>query len=266
VLTVGASSSSNVHPGQGREFRFSMQSGDFTRIELDPKDIGVTAVVAAPNRKELFREEGLNGAYGVQRIAFVAASPGEYTITINPYEDASGEFTIALRELRPEGTRDSMWIAANDSLQEAIRLVRAASPNSLSGATSRAESARLGWRDLGDARGEALALCWLGRIQGLSAQPRSAVESFQQAIAMWQKLGERRAEGQAISFQAEAQGYLGPEEALRLYEKALEIRREVGDRRGEAEPSTVWAQFILHMASIRKPSNPLNRLWRRDGA
>jgi CHAT domain-containing protein/Tfp pilus assembly protein PilF len=236
VLQLGVDEYHQIRPGNRVELLAQIKAPGVARLEIDPKDIGLTVAVYTPDGAEAFRAEGVSGAYGTLQFAFAAPSPGDYRIRIEPFEDASGDFTIVLRDLRPSTPIDADWIGAQASLLDAIRLSREGGPDRLRAASQQAELARKAWHELNEGRQEALALCWLGRLQILQSQVKEALATFESAASMWHELREQRAEAQAISSQAETYIYLGkPQKALELYEQALVMRRRIGDRRGEAE-------------------------------
>jgi len=64
---------------------------------------------------------------------------------------------------------------------------------------------------------------------------RRAIEYYEQALAIFREIGDRRGEGNDLGNLGNAYAALGEvRRAVGYYEQALEIDREVGDRRGEA--------------------------------
>jgi tetratricopeptide (TPR) repeat protein len=66
-------------------------------------------------------------------------------------------------------------------------------------------------------------------------QPKRALELYEQALPLTREVGDRAEEEVTLNSMAEAYRMTGqPKRALELYEQALPLRREVGDRAGEA--------------------------------
>lgn len=236
TLQLGVEEEYEIRPGRSVELHLRSGAPWFTRLEIDPRDIGLTVTVYTADGAEVIRAEGLSGAYGIQQIAFTAPKSGDYRVKLDSFEDASGNFTIALREMRAVVPADADWILAQTSLLDAIRFSREGGQDRLRAASQQLELARKVWREMKETRQEALALCWQGRLQILQAQAKEAAATFESGVAMWHQLGDLRAEAQARSSQAEAYIYVGPpQRALDLYEQALTMRRQGKDRRGEAE-------------------------------
>lgn len=245
-LELGVPVNGRLTPGMSLTFAIQVLAGQFVQIDLDPEDIGLTFVVLAPDGGETLRANGLDGSYGTWRLAFFTRTTGDYHVRVEPFEDATGPFTILLQTQRVPIPGDDLRLAAQDSLLAAIRHRTQDGPDALRSAVGELDLARQNWHSLSDAKGEALALSWLGRIQIIQAEPLKAIKMLDLAIGLWQNARERRAEGQAISFEAEAQAATGStERALELYEHALTIRHEASDRRGAAE--TVNGMAIIYL-------------------
>ena len=81
---------------------------------------------------------------------------------------------------------------------------------------------------------EALKLVKQGEQAFKQGQPEKAFETFQQALKLAQKVGDRYAEGEALNNIAFMYNFRGQsQKALEIYNQALPIRREIGDRKGE---------------------------------
>ena len=78
------------------------------------------------------------------------------------------------------------------------------------------------------------SLSELGSIHLLLAEPRKAIEYYEQALKISREIGDRRGEGNHLGNLGLAYSDLGePRKAIQYYEQALKISREIGDRRGE---------------------------------
>ena len=78
------------------------------------------------------------------------------------------------------------------------------------------------------------SLSELGSIHLLLAEPRKAIEYYEQALKISREIGDRRGEGADLGNLGSAYSHLGePRKAIQYYEQALKISREIGDRRGE---------------------------------
>ncbi|TDU02462.1 tetratricopeptide repeat protein [Streptomyces sp. 846.5] len=87
----------------------------------------------------------------------------------------------------------------------------------------------------GDRRGEADALCDLGRVRHATGGYRAAAELYEQALAVHQELGDRHGEANDLHELGRVRLLTGEiREAAALHERALAGFRALGDRLGEA--------------------------------
>ena len=91
------------------------------------------------------------------------------------------------------------------------------------------------FRDLGDRRGESVALGNLGAVYSGFGDSRKAIEFHTQALAIDRAIGNQRGESSALGNLGVAYQDLGDaHEAVKFLEQHLKIAREIGDQRGEA--------------------------------
>jgi tetratricopeptide (TPR) repeat protein len=86
-----------------------------------------------------------------------------------------------------------------------------------------------------DQRLELETLNNMALVYRATGQPRRALELYEQALPIIREVGDRAGEAVTLNNIAEVYRATGqPERALELYEQALPLMREVGDRAGEA--------------------------------
>jgi tetratricopeptide (TPR) repeat protein len=89
-------------------------------------------------------------------------------------------------------------------------------------------------RDLGDKRGQGVALGNLGAAYGNLGDIRKAVEFHERALAMAREIGDKLGEAQDLGNLANACQQLGnTTKAIEFYEASLFLHRKLCDRRGE---------------------------------
>lgn len=89
------------------------------------------------------------------------------------------------------------------------------------------------FRDLGNRWREGRTLHSLGRVYLVLDDKEQARNYFEQALPMLQEVGDRREEAKVFNSLAMLSADQQPEMAIKLLEKALQINREVSDRKGE---------------------------------
>ena len=75
-------------------------------------------------------------------------------------------------------------------------------------------------------------------------KPEDALRNYQEELAIWRQLGQKRGVALSLNEMAKVQNILGDNKnALSNYQQALAIRREIGDKRGLSDTSIDLANF-----------------------
>src|SRR3989440_3295060 len=92
-------------------------------------------------------------------------------------------------------------------------------------------------------------------------QPQQALKLFEQALPIRREVGDRAGEATTLNNMAEVYQDIGqPQQALKLFEQALPIRREVGDRAGEATILASMASLLYQY--LDRPQEAITRMER----
>jgi tetratricopeptide (TPR) repeat protein len=93
------------------------------------------------------------------------------------------------------------------------------------------------WREIDDRRNEGITLCTLGDVSFDLGQLDAAADFYSQALPVCHET-DRHSEGRVLHAFGNVHQKLGNiPDAIAYYERALLLRREIGDRFGEAETS-----------------------------
>lgn len=106
----------------------------------------------------------------------------------------------------------------------------------------------------------ALNLVKQGEQELQQKQPQKAFETFQEALKLAQKIGDRYAEGEAlnnIGFMYEFWGQ--HQKALDIYNQTLIIRREINDRKGEGITLNNIGEVYFRQGQFEKADTYLNQ-------
>jgi CHAT domain-containing protein/tetratricopeptide (TPR) repeat protein len=255
-------------------YEIDLAAGQYLHATVDQLGIDVEVNVFAPGRRPLFQIDGLTGAWGAEEIHLVAAKAGRYRLEVVPEQAGPGRYLARLEALRPATTADAIRAAAERALCKArgwdrrvppptaaaAELERSAHLFSRVGAVARQAEAlyELGKAYLNRHRpGEALAIyrttralyCQvhdrvftaladnqLGKCYAGLGELDLAVPAYESALTAWrqQPVDPRRAVTlENLGDLRSLQGRLA--DALRLYNEAIEVSHQLGDRASEAK-------------------------------
>jgi CHAT domain-containing protein/tetratricopeptide (TPR) repeat protein len=125
--------------------------------------------------------------------------------------------------------------AAEQVYQEAIKLFKQGTAESLRQAIPKFEQAVILYRQAGEKGSEAVSLLALGRVYDDLGEKQKALEYYNQALPLYRAVGDRGGEATTLNNIGRVYDSLGEKQkALEYYNQALPLYRAVGDRGGEA--------------------------------
>jgi CHAT domain-containing protein/Tfp pilus assembly protein PilF len=130
---------------------------------------------------------------------------------------------------------DSKRAAARTANDEAERLRKQGTAESLRKAIDKYEEALSIWRSAGDQSGEAGTLTSEAQVLNYLGERQRAIEYFQRAIALWKAVGDGKGQAIAISGAGEVYRTLGEyRQALDYFNQSLLLQRSMKNPGGEA--------------------------------
>ncbi len=237
--------------GGSPELRIAAQPGEYLHVVADQQTRDIVLAVSDPSGRELLQVDSMTAPWSPppwppEEVHWVADAPGELRIALTP-TDFRGPCGLRLAERRRATATDRRRAAAEADLARGRALSRTGEPESCRAGIALFESAQHRFADLGLPQRRAQALLRLGMLQRYCLQDNAAaLQAFTRAEPLlagdpaynsmiWQHLGELRF----------SLGDLAG--AIDEYRRALELRRRLGDRMGEA----VTASSLGHALHLR---------------
>src|SRR3989442_7408720 len=146
VLESGRTVTAELRPGMPFTATLRASANQLVRIDIDPADISLTVAILGPDNAEVHRAEAISGAYGVQRFAMLTAVDGQFTVRVEPWEAAAGNFTSALRLQRRAGEHKKNWITPPNSVLGGNRKLPQSTPERPRKTGQGIEGARKHWK------------------------------------------------------------------------------------------------------------------------
>ncbi len=179
-------------PGEPRLYSLPLAPGQFLEVLIEQLDADVVVRLTGPAGEELLVVDSLSGRRGPERVVWVAEQGGLHRLEVTASRvGRDGSYRATLRALRPAAQADRERAAAAGQL----------------------------------ARGDAL------RRRGSPAETRRAITAYEDALARWERLGDRSRQAEALF----ALGYVHwqqprqPRQALSYFGRALPLFEELAD-------------------------------------
>ncbi len=196
LLETGITREREIGAGEIHEYRIAVQAGDYARVTVDQTEADVALRLVSPSGEEIAASDGLGGKKENELVSWIAADGGSFRLLVAPHEANGGLYKLTLEELRPSRTGDTERVLAERAYIEASH-----------------------WLALED--------------QG---SKEKALAKWQESLALWQSIGDRPREIEALNFIGLIHRSRGDAVfALALYSRALALARQSTDRRGEAQ-------------------------------
>jgi CHAT domain-containing protein/Flp pilus assembly protein TadD len=202
------------------------------------------------------------------RLSWVTARAGEHRWTVEPRnpQGPPGSRAIALEEERPAGPCDEARLRAERAVLAAHRELSGPRPDAAAAARALLEPALAGAAQAGERKA---VLAVQLEMAGVAArqQPADGVRLYERALDLARELGDRPAEAEALQSLA---ALLPDPKNLESLRAALAIRRQLGDEVGQATLLHLMAyHYKTHGQSEeaqRSYQQALSLQWRNDDA
>lgn len=242
-LKQGESLKREIAKGQAHVFGVALEAGQYLRVVVEQQGIDLVISTFNPDGSPQMEFDNPTGLRGHKIVSIMAAATGVYRLEVRPAERwaAAGAYEIRVEPARLPTSADEKRLAAEKSYANGRWLSAiASSRDSAAKSYERAvslwqEAARLSDGEHEDLYGQANVLQSLGRLYKASGNLAKALESYGRALQLRREIGDRQGEASISSDVAAAYRDLdAPEKALEPYEQALQLCAESGNRRAEA--------------------------------
>jgi CHAT domain-containing protein len=182
-----------LRSGEIHVYRIALGAGDYLRVLVTPHDIDLQSQLFAPGGTADIGVSFFPQGSGTRSVSLVAESSGSYRLEIRPAENnaKAGRYEVKIEELRPAMEQDRIRLAAEKAEDEGITLSKRALAEQERKAIAKYEEALALWRKLGEHKGEMRALTFLTTRYNQIGEPQAAFEYARQGIQIAQTLGDR---------------------------------------------------------------------------
>jgi CHAT domain-containing protein/tetratricopeptide (TPR) repeat protein len=203
--------------GEIQRYRIALSPGLYLRVTVMQKGIDVIVTVLDPAGRKIARVDRPYGAYGPEDVSVIAEAAGDYTIELKTALKfaAPARYFITATETREAKADDRRRIAAECAVSEAEELRGVDTADSLSQAVEKFNQAITIWQSLGERYEETVAVYGRGWSYRSLGDYYNAICDLRQAALRMESLQDRNAEAVARSALAWIYLYVGENEQAR---------------------------------------------------
>jgi CHAT domain-containing protein len=237
-LSAGAPIERELSGGQTHAYRIALSAGQFALAQVEQRGVNVALIANAPDGKEFAIVDLRWGNEGVESLAILADTAGEYILKVIPRHPraASGLYEAKVSELRAATEQDRARVKAQTISYEARALGLESAPEARRKAVRLYEEALPLWRRVPEPLWESALLWRLGRLHIDLTEFRQAKDYFSRAVISWKAIGDRNGAAAAQNGVCESLHYLGDMKGkAECLDALIPIYRELGARLEEAK-------------------------------
>lgn len=222
-------------------YKITAQTNDFVRVAAAQQNADIVLLVFAPDGRKLYEANNFTERGESERFSFIAETSGEYRIEINFAAGLRGEaagksYRVRLEALRSPTEKDRRQIHAEKLYDQASLLGNESKAESRRAALKMFGESLVHFQAAGDRAGEAQTFYALGIVHGFLSEYPPAQENYAQAAQIFRRLDMKPQLARALTDESGTFLFRGDNaKAEELSLAALDIFRQLGDRRGEAE-------------------------------
>jgi len=221
-----------ANPAAQRELRLTLPAGTYVRLAILSTSPDLVVRQLGSDGRTAEEQQLTGGGIEPIRLSWVTARAGEHRWTVEPRNPRGppGAHAIALEEERPAGPCDEARMHAERAVLAAHRELNAPRPDAAAAARALLEPAVAGAAETGERKAVLAAQLELARTAARQ-QAADGVRLYERALDLARELGDRPAEAEALQGLADL---LPDTRKLETLRAALEIRQQLGDEAGES--------------------------------
>ncbi|MFY9573931.1 MAG: CHAT domain-containing protein [Blastocatellia bacterium] len=246
TLETGKPIERKLTGGEVHRYQLTLAAGQYARVVVDQRRINVAVSAFAPGGTKII-DADMSWAGDSEVASLVAEAPSIYRLEVRSTVKATspGSYEIKVKELRTATEQDRCRVAAERLLAEGILLDRQATADSWRKSIEKYQESIPRWQAAKDLAWEASAVYLTANVYINLSEKQKAFEFANRALPIAQAAARRtepearregiKIEAYAIDVLGRAENELGDrKKALELFTQALELRRAIADRVGEA--------------------------------
>jgi CHAT domain-containing protein len=234
-LSPAAPVERTIAAGEVHTYTLSLDAGDVVHVVVRQRGIDLAATLTAPGGRTLVRVNAFDDSYRDETLVAIVDAAAEYVLAVHPAPNAepSGGYRIILEAQRPGTADDRLLLTAERAFAHALSTRSREAAPTLTAALSELQEALATYQRLGDRRGEMKTLIEIGATQYYLLQD-DALATGRLAEAAARALGDAPATARALRLLGNILVWSGDlRAAAASLEEATALSRADGNLRGE---------------------------------
>jgi len=196
-LEPGQAIPGELKGGEGHRYQIEMQAGQYVHVVVEQKGVDVAVQLFTPTGEGRPVVDSPNGANGPEAVFEVTDSGGEYQLEIRALDQEApvGDYALSIAEVRAANEQDRTRHHASLRFAEAEELRRKKTGEGYRAALAAYQEALPLWQVLGERSREADTWERIGWVYYDLKDPAPSLAASRKALALYAALGNQRQEG-----------------------------------------------------------------------
>lgn len=232
-LELGKSIERQLKGGETHSYTISLSTGQYLQVLVDQRGIDVDVSLLAPDGKKLGEMDSPNSTQGPELISVIAEQSGGYRIEVISSRKTvpPGRYEVRIVTIRDANESDRKRIEAQKAYFEGGQLQRKGTAESRQQAIKKFEESAQNWRATGEGIMELHALSLNAQLHRQLGQLQNALDLYNRALDLARHVNERREEAFTLGGVALVYSDMGyPRKSREYFEQVLSLWKEIGDQ------------------------------------
>jgi CHAT domain-containing protein len=190
-----------ISANETHSYMLTMSAGQYAKFVARQQGIGIMLKLSYASGEKIVEADTNGEAQGDEPLSSIAELAATYRLEVRASNRtaANGRYEIRLEELRPATEHDKIQVAAETALLAGDQLRAQNRAEALRNATKKYEEAVAIYRSLKDRKAEGIALARVANAHYLLGDFQKSLEWFQQALQIFKTSGEKKLEAYVLN-------------------------------------------------------------------
>ncbi len=201
-LSFGKSLERKITTGDEHRYKLTLRQGQVLSVELQESDINLKIELIAPTDNQSLATADLGIGFERETLTFIAQQSDQYllTVTLADKESGRGRYSLRARLINSATEKERTHILAERLLTEAVALKKKGTPDKMREAIAKREEALALWQSLGERFWESHTLKKLGESHYALFEFGKAMDYLDRSLPIIKELGDKKTEAATLQW------------------------------------------------------------------